>query len=48
MSTRIAVTGKHNDPDCTSFEGELFIESLESLFNVEDVTLPPKTEPLQT
>lgn len=32
MSTRVAVTGKHNDPDCTSFEGELYAESLESLF----------------
>lgn len=32
MSTRVSVTGKHLDPDCTDFSGELYIESLESLF----------------
>jgi hypothetical protein len=32
MSTRVAVTGKHSDPDCTNFNGELYIESLDSLF----------------
>ena len=32
LSTRVGVTGKPNDPDCTNFEGELFIESLNSLF----------------
>lgn len=32
MSTRVAVTGKHSDPDCSNFDGELYIESLESLF----------------
>ena len=32
MSTRVAVTGKCNDPDCMNYNGELYIESLESLF----------------
>lgn len=32
MSTRVSVTGKHKDPDCTDFNGELYIESLDSLF----------------
>ncbi len=32
MSTRVAVTGKHRDSDCTNFVGELYIESLDSLF----------------
>lgn len=32
MSTRVAVTGKHLDPDCIDFSGELYIESLDSLF----------------
>jgi hypothetical protein len=33
LSTRVAVTGKSNDPECTNFDGELFIESLDSLYN---------------
>lgn len=32
LSTRVAVTGKPTDPDCTNFDGELYIESLESLY----------------
>ncbi len=32
MSTRVAVTGKHDDPNCTNYKGELYIESLDSLF----------------
>lgn len=32
MSTRISVTGKHQDSECTDFSGELYIESLDSLF----------------
>ena len=32
LSTRVAVTGKPSDCECTNFDGELFIESLESLF----------------
>lgn len=32
MSTRVSVTGKHQDPDCRDFGGELYIESLDSLF----------------
>lgn len=33
MSTRVSVTGKHHDPDCTDFTGELYVESLDSLFS---------------
>ncbi|KJR96280.1 MAG: hypothetical protein VR65_28805 [Desulfobulbaceae bacterium BRH_c16a] len=33
LSTRAAVTGKCNDHECTNYEGELYIESLISLFN---------------
>jgi len=32
MSTRVAVTGKCSDSDCTNYSGELYIESLDSLF----------------
>jgi hypothetical protein len=32
LSTRVAVTGKSNDPECTNFEGELYIESLDSVY----------------
>jgi hypothetical protein len=32
LSTRVAVTGKSDDPDCVDFGGELFIESLDSFF----------------
>jgi hypothetical protein len=32
LSTRVAVTGKPNDPECSNFEGELYIESLNSLY----------------
>lgn len=32
LSTRVAVTGKPDDPDCTNFDGELYIESLDSLY----------------
>ncbi len=32
LSTRVAVTGKSRDPDCTNFEGELYIESLLSVY----------------
>lgn len=32
LTTRVAVTGKPSDPDCSDFSGELFIESLESLY----------------
>ena len=32
LSTRVAVTGKTYDPDCVDFKGELYIESLESLY----------------
>ena len=32
LSTRVAVTGKPGDPDCTNFDGELYVESLESLY----------------
>jgi hypothetical protein len=32
MSTRVAVTGKIGDPLCRDFSGELYIESLESLY----------------
>lgn len=32
MSTRVAITGKCSDSDCTNYSGELYIESLDSLF----------------
>jgi len=32
LSTRVAVTGKSRDPDCTNFKGELYIESLLSVY----------------
>ena len=32
LSTRVAVTGKSRDPDCTDFDGELYIESLLSAY----------------
>lgn len=32
MSTRVAVVGKSRDPDCTNFDGELLIESMNSLY----------------
>src|SRR5712691_3325469 len=32
LSTRVALTGKINDPECTNFDGELYSESLESLY----------------
>lgn len=32
LSTRVAVTGKPRDDDCTDFSGELYIESLSSLY----------------
>lgn len=31
LATRIAVTGKSKDPDCTDFSGEVYAESLASL-----------------
>ena len=34
LSTRVAVTGKCCDEDCTNFEGELFVESLSSLYSL--------------
>lgn len=33
LSTRVAVTGKSNDSDCRNFKGELYIESLASLYS---------------
>src|SRR5207247_8576642 len=33
LSTRVAVTGKSDDPDCVEIGGELYIESLDSLYN---------------
>jgi len=33
LSTRVAVTGKRDDPDCKNFEGELYVESLDSLYS---------------
>lgn len=33
LSTRVAVTGKGKDDECTDFSGELYIESLSSLYN---------------
>lgn len=32
LATRVAVTGKSKDPDCTDFSGEVFAESLISLY----------------
>jgi len=32
LSTRVAVTGKTSDPDCKNFDGELYVESLDSLY----------------
>lgn len=32
LATRVAVTGKPNDPDCTDFSGEVLSESLSSLY----------------
>ncbi len=32
IATRVAVCGKPGDPECTDFEGELYIESVESLY----------------
>lgn len=32
LSTRVAVIGKPDDPDCVDFAGELYIESLDSLY----------------
>jgi len=31
LATRIAVTGKSKDPDCTDFSGEVYVESIASL-----------------
>jgi hypothetical protein len=31
--TRVAVVGKRRDPDCHDFSGELYVESLDSLYN---------------
>ena len=33
LSTRVAVTGKMSDSECKDFSGELYIESLSSLYN---------------
>ena len=33
LSTRVAVTGKTGDPECYDFGGELYIESLASLYD---------------
>ncbi len=33
LSTRLAVTGKLGDDECKNFNGELYIESLSSLYN---------------
>jgi hypothetical protein len=32
LSTRVAAVGKSRDTDCTNFDGELYIESLQSLY----------------
>ncbi len=32
LSTRVAVTGKYGDEECTDYSGELYIESLGSLY----------------
>lgn len=31
ITTRVAVCGKRGDPECTNFDGELYVESLDSL-----------------
>jgi hypothetical protein len=33
IATRVAVSGKRSDPECTNFDGELLVESLDSLYN---------------
>lgn len=33
LSTRVAVTGKSDDPDCVDFGGELYLESLNSMYS---------------
>jgi hypothetical protein len=33
LSTRVAVTGKCDDYDCTNYDGELYVESLTSLYS---------------
>lgn len=33
LATRVALTGKCSDQECTDFEGELYIESLASLYS---------------
>lgn len=33
MSTRVAVVGKLDDPSCENFDGEIYIESLSSLYS---------------
>jgi len=33
LVTRVAVTGKRDDPECTNFDGELYVESLNSLYS---------------
>ena len=32
LATRVALTGKPKDPDCTDFGGEVYAESLSSLY----------------
>ncbi len=32
LSTRVAITGKCSDTECTNYDGELYIESLTSLY----------------
>lgn len=32
LATRVALTGKPRDPDCTDFSGEVYAESLSSLY----------------
>jgi hypothetical protein len=32
LATRVAVTGKPRDPKCSDFSGELYVESLDSLY----------------
>lgn len=32
LATRVSVTGKPNDPKCRDFDGELYVESLDSLY----------------
>ena len=33
LATRVAITGKRDDPDCANFDGELYVESLDSLYS---------------